>query len=53
LSKFLSVSTKDTLAGSFQVEQFVRELVKILGGKGVELKDGENGADAALAAALQ
>ena len=55
----LSVSTEDTLAGSFQVEQFIRELVKILGGKGVELEDedgdddsGENDADAALAAAL-
>ena len=59
LSELLSISTEDTLAGSFQVEQFVRELVKILGGKGVELEDedgdddsGENDADAALAAAL-
>ena len=60
LSELLSISTEDTLAGSFQVEQFVRELVKILGGKGVdELEDedgdedsGEQDADAALAAAL-
>ena len=59
LSELLSISTEDTLAGSFQVEQFVRELVKILGGKGVELEDedgdedsGENDTDAALAAAL-
>ena len=59
LSELLSISTEDTLAGSFQVEQFVRELVKILGGKGAELEDedgdeesGEQDADAALAAAL-
>ena len=59
LSELLSISTEDTLAGSFQVEQFVRELVKILGGKGVELEDEdgdedsrEDDADAALAAAL-
>lgn len=60
LSELLSISTEDTLAGSFQVEQFVRELVKILGGKGVDdLEDedgdedsGEQDADAALAAAL-
>lgn len=57
LSELLSISTEDTLAGSFQVEQFVRELVKILGGKGAdedEDEDGdeESGEDAALAAAL-
>lgn len=60
LSELLSISTEDTLAGSFQVEQFVRELVKILGGKGVDddgdddgdEDSGENDADAALAAAL-
>ena len=60
LSELLSISTEDTLAGSFQVEQFVRELVKILGGKGVnededEDRDedsGEHDEDAALSAAL-
>lgn len=60
LSELLSISTEDTLAGSFQVEQFVRELVKILGGKGVDEEDdddgdeesGERDEDAALAAAL-
>jgi E3 ubiquitin-protein ligase TRIP12 len=54
LSELLSISTEDTLAGSFQVEQFVRELVKILGGKGVDdagdddgdKDSGENDADA-------
>ena len=30
----LSISTEDILAGSFQVDAFVRELVKILGGTG-------------------
>lgn len=39
LSELLSISTEDTLAGSFQVEEFVRELVKILGGRGVEDDD--------------
>ncbi|KAI6113129.1 hypothetical protein F5141DRAFT_1188308 [Pisolithus sp. B1] len=34
LSELLSISTEDTLAGSFQVEDFVGELVKILGGRG-------------------
>ena len=60
LSELLSISTEDTLAGSFQVEQFVRELVKILGGKGVDEDEDEDGdedsgehdEDAALAAAL-
>ncbi|TFK39908.1 hypothetical protein BDQ12DRAFT_602743 [Crucibulum laeve] len=59
LSELLSISTEDTLAGSFQVEQFVRELVKILGGHGTEEDededgddDGEQNEDAALAAAL-
>ncbi|KAF9563919.1 hypothetical protein CPC08DRAFT_632025 [Agrocybe pediades] len=58
LSELLSISTEDTLAGSFQVEQFVRELVKILGGRGAdEDEDDEEGGaehdeDAALAAAL-
>lgn len=33
LSELLSISTEDTLAGSFPVEQYVRELVRILGGK--------------------
>lgn len=62
LSELLSISTEDTLAGSFQVEAFVRELVKILGGRGAdrdedEDEDGDEGdeerdEDAALAAAL-
>lgn len=60
LSELLSISTEDTLAGSFQVEQFVRELVKILGGRGAEIDSDEEGdeehpeqdEDAALAAAL-
>jgi E3 ubiquitin-protein ligase TRIP12 len=60
LSELLSISTEDTLAGSFQVEQFVRELVKILGGRGVDEDDDDEGdddrpeqdEDAALAAAL-
>ena len=58
LSELLSISTEDTLAGSFQVEQFVRELVKILGGRGAEEDEdededtGEHDEDAALAAAL-
>jgi len=57
LSELLSISTEDTLAGSFQVEQFVQELVKILGGKGTNEEDDRDDADdqdedAALAAAL-
>ncbi|KAF8074929.1 hypothetical protein FPV67DRAFT_1559549 [Lyophyllum atratum] len=60
LSELLSISTEDTLAGSFQVEQFVRELVKILGGRGADEDEDdegdedqpEQGEDAALAAAL-
>ncbi|KAJ6620558.1 hypothetical protein B0H10DRAFT_2020828 [Mycena sp. CBHHK59/15] len=60
LSELLSISTEDTLAGSFQVEQFVRELVKILGGRGNDEDEDEDGdedppepdEDAALAAAL-
>ena len=60
LSELLSISTEDTLAGSFQVEQFVRELVRILGGRGAEEDDDgdedddrpEQDEDAALAAAL-
>lgn len=60
LSELLSISTEDTLAGSFQVEQFVRELVKILGGSGVDEDEDDDGdedrpaqdEDAALAAAL-
>jgi E3 ubiquitin-protein ligase TRIP12 len=60
LSELLSISTEDTLAGSFQVEQFVRELVKILGGRGADEDEDEEGEeappeqdeDAALAAAL-
>ncbi|KAJ7625532.1 hypothetical protein FB45DRAFT_921679 [Roridomyces roridus] len=60
LSELLSISTEDTLAGSFQVEQFVRELVKILGGRGNDEDEDDEGdeepreqdEDAALAAAL-
>jgi E3 ubiquitin-protein ligase TRIP12 len=57
LSELLSISTEDTLAGSFQVEQFVKELVRILGGRGGENDSDEDNAserdeDAALAAAL-
>ena len=58
LSELLSISTEDTLAGSFQVEAFIRELVKILGGTGNDEgeddeDDGvEQDEDAALAAAL-
>ncbi|KAI0079345.1 HECT-domain-containing protein [Panus rudis PR-1116 ss-1] len=58
LSELLSISTEDTLAGSFQVESFVRELVRILGGTGNDSDDGEDDdeheadEDAALAAAL-
>ncbi|TDL21828.1 hypothetical protein BD410DRAFT_771174 [Rickenella mellea] len=64
LSELLSISTEDTLAGSFQVEGFVRELVRILGGSGGQAaqdeadgEDDEDGGagddeDAALAAAL-
>lgn len=60
LSELLSISTEDTLAGSFQVEQFVRELVKILGGRGNDEDEDDDGdedpperdEDAALAAAL-
>lgn len=57
LSELLSISTEDTLAGSFQVESFVRELVRILGGSGGEAQedrddDDDNDEEAALAAAL-
>ncbi len=60
LSELLSISTEDTLAGSFQVEQFVKELVKVLGGRGAdndeddenENNNGDRDEDAALAAAL-
>ena len=56
LSELLSISTEDTLAGSFPVEQFVRELVKILGGRGADEDEDEDSGDrdndAALAAAL-
>jgi E3 ubiquitin-protein ligase TRIP12 len=61
LSELLSISTEDTLAGSFQVDAFVRELVKILGGTGNAADDDdgddddeshEQDEDAQLAAAL-
>jgi E3 ubiquitin-protein ligase TRIP12 len=44
LSELLSISTEDTLAGSFQVDAFVRELVKILGGTG-NAADDDDGDD--------
>jgi E3 ubiquitin-protein ligase TRIP12 len=44
LSELLSISTEDTLAGSFQVDAFVRELVKILGGSG-NAADDDDGDD--------
>lgn len=59
LSELLSISTEDTLAGSFQVEAFVRELVRILGGSGNDSDEGDDDdedhdrdEDAELAAAL-
>ena len=61
LSKLLSISTEDTLVGSFQVDTFVRKLVKILGDTGNTADDDngddnddshEQGEDAQLAAAL-
>lgn len=45
LSELLSISTEDTLAGSFQVDAFVRELVKILGGTGNAADDDDDGDD--------
>jgi E3 ubiquitin-protein ligase TRIP12 len=45
LSELLSISTEDTLAGSFQVDAFVRELVKILGGTGNATDDGDDDDD--------
>ncbi|KAF9269117.1 hypothetical protein L218DRAFT_1040523 [Marasmius fiardii PR-910] len=56
LSELLSISTEDTLAGSFQVEQYVKELIKILGGRGVDEDEDDEGdsneKDEDLAAAL-
>ncbi|TFK26191.1 ubiquitin-protein ligase [Coprinopsis marcescibilis] len=60
LSELLSISTEETLAGSFPVDSYVRELVRILGGKGADDDDDDDGdddgaeqdEDAALAAAL-
>lgn len=57
LSELLSISTEDTLAGSFQVEDFVGELVKILGGRGVnededDRDDGDEQDDPAVSSAL-
>jgi E3 ubiquitin-protein ligase TRIP12 len=59
LSELLSISTEDTLAGSFPIEQYVRELVRILGGKANDEDEDEDGSDdqeqdedAQLAAAL-
>lgn len=57
LSELLSISTEDTLGG-FQVESYVRELVRILGGTGNDPEEGDDDdtqeadEDAALAAAL-
>ena len=44
LSELLSISTADTLAGSFQVDAFVRELVKVLSGTG-NVSDDDDGDD--------
>ena len=59
LSELLSISTEGSLAGSFQVESFIMELVQVLGGTGGEAaqEDGEDDEDgddkdSALAAAL-
>jgi len=65
LSELLSISTEDTLSGYFQIDAFVKELVKIMGGTGnTEDDDGDDDGeggnegndaqdeDAALAAAL-
>lgn len=58
LSEILSMSTEDTLAGYFQVDSFVGELVRIMGGKGTggddddEVAPDEDDEDASLAAAL-
>jgi len=57
LTELLSISTEDTLAGSFPVESYIRELVKILGGTGNaddddDRDDDSGGHDPDLAAAL-
>ncbi|KAG9103694.1 Ubiquitin fusion degradation protein 4 [Ceratobasidium sp. 370] len=55
LSEILSMSTEDTLAGYFQVDSFVAELVRIMGGKGSGDDDDEgpdDDEDASLAAAI-
>ncbi|CAE6417906.1 unnamed protein product [Rhizoctonia solani] len=57
LSEILSMSTEDTLAGYFQVDSFVGELVRIMGGKDTGGDDDDEGVneddeDASLAAAL-
>ncbi|CAE7224785.1 unnamed protein product [Rhizoctonia solani] len=58
LSEILSMSTEDTLAGYFQVDSFVGELVRIMGGKDTGADDDDDEAvneedeDASLAAAL-
>jgi E3 ubiquitin-protein ligase TRIP12 len=57
LSEILSMSTEDTLAGYFQVDSFVGELVRIMGGKDTGGDDDNEGVneddeDASLAAAL-
>ncbi len=44
LSELLSISTEDAPTGSFQVDAFVRELVKILGGTG-NAPDDDDGDD--------
>ncbi|KAH9971756.1 hypothetical protein BGW80DRAFT_1511481, partial [Lactifluus volemus] len=44
LSELLRISTENTLAGSFQVDAFVCELVKILGGSG-NVADDDDGDD--------
>lgn len=46
-SELLFISTEVTLAGSFQVEESVRERVKILGGRGVDEGDDDDDDDGA------
>jgi len=43
LSELLSISTEDTLAGYFSVEQFVRELIEVLKGDPTAGQGGDSG----------
>ena len=42
LSELQSISTEDTLSGYFQVDVFIKELVKIMGGKGGQVAQDED-----------